>query len=151
MTPNDESPSDPYASTPFDVTVNLVMMLVVGAFFFVFPVLFVKPWPPRFTVDAVMLVGIGQAVGLAGALWSRYQAARGGSLGRRLLRALCGSFLAAVVLILLAHTILVLFFYDPANPRSDLILMRMLLFGPFLVTALSPIVVYLYEKRHVSH
>lgn len=148
MPPNDPPSPEPHADTPFDVAVNLAMMLILGAFFFVFPVLFVKHWPPRFTVDAVMLVGIGQAAGLTAALWSRSQAARPAPLGGRILRALYGSFLATVIFILLAHTIQVLFFYDPADPTSDLILMRMLPFGPFLAAALSPIVVYLYENRY---
>lgn len=137
-------------STPLDVTVNLVMMLIIGAFFFVFPAVFAEHWPPRYTVDAVMLVAVGQAVGLTAAIWSRCQAGRAQPLGRRILAALYGSFLASVLLILLAHTALILFFYDPANPASDLVLIRMLPFGPFLAAALGPLVVYLHDKRHIS-
>ena len=53
-----------------DLAVNLTMMLGTGGFFFFFPALF-APWPPRFVVDAVLLAAVGQAAGLAAAIWAR--------------------------------------------------------------------------------
>ena len=141
-----------------DLAVNLVMMLGMGAFFFCFPCLF-APWPPSHIIDAVTLVAVGQAAGLAAAVWSKSRGARPGPIGRRILEGVYGSFLATFMLILLGHTVTVLFLEGPADtlgglaatsaPQTDLILIRLLPFAPALAAIAGAVIVWRYDRRRV--
>lgn len=142
-----------------DLVINLVMMLGMGAFFFFFPCVFAS-WPPSHIIDAVILVAVGQAAGLAVAVWSKSRGARPGPLGRRILEAVYGSFLATFMLILLGHTVMVLFLEGPADtpggliaaaspPQTDLILIRLLPFAPALAAIAGAVIAWLYDRRRV--